>query len=524
MSKFDFLWGDEIVSIFRILVLGALLPLGVAPALTQENVEGIWSESTAPFSMQDGVLEGPGSNWLTAQLAEADFVLVGEQHGVNRLADLTAVLEAEFQPDALVLETGPWMGDRLSAAPIEKALALAPFSLAFDYNGDIALLEQHASRTVDRTEIWGVDQEANAIHPFAWISQVSETGATRRVARGLHLKAALQAGEYTRADHQADLEFLAQIAPDEPEILAVIDAVSTSMNIFVTWRSGARGDASAVREQYMIDNFESRASQFRDAVGREPRILFKMGGAHIMEGPVGPNGIMTLGEHVQRRADQNGQTALHLGVRGYSPEHTSYPISEHIEGQSFLLIDTTPLRRAIDTGQFPDLTEDDRADIYGFDALIYINPLEGASKSQISALQSEFRTGLLTKLAVALWPAAFLAVLAIFGLAVLTQRAMKPGPSLIGPNLVLTGATIATLLVFVLQILPLVSGAPGSAQAAPGILPWVPPAVALISLVDVGIRGRADTRNRFIGGLVWALLLVWLAFGMHHWNLGGMLG
>ena len=188
------------------------------------------------------------------------------------------------------------------------------------------------------------------------------------------------------------------------------------------------------------------------------------------------------------------------------------------------LLTPRPFRRAIDTGQFPDLTEDDRADIYGFDALIYINPLEGASKSQISALQSEFRTGLLTKLAVALWPAAFLAVLAIFGLAVLTQRAMKPGPSLIGPNLVLTGATIATLLVFVLQILPLVSGAPGSAQAAPGILPWVPPAVALISLVDVGIRGRADTRNRFIGGLVWALLLVWLAFGMHHWNLGGMLG
>ena len=498
------------------------LPMGALQA--QDAAPSPWAESAKPIVLEDSAMSGPGADWLAPRLSDAQSVLVGEQHGVDGLARFTAALEAEFQPDVLVLEAGPWIARRLTEAPAAEALADAPYSLAFDYNGDIALIEQFQDRRSERALIWGVDQEANAIHPYAWLAENAQSGVVQRTARGLHAKAAFDAGEYTRRDHQADLDRLSTLAGDDAVTAAVIDHISTTMNIFVTWRSGARSEAAVLREQYMIDNYDAGRAAFETQTGQTPRALFKMGGAHILEGETGPNGVMTLGEHIQRRADADNASALHLGVRGYSPEHTTYPIADLIEGQPLLLLDTAPLRAALEAGALPDLTEDERADLYGFDALVYLNPAARASKSQISALQGDFRTGLLTALGLSFWPAALLIAFSLGGIGLLIARALRGGAAVTGPMLTLTAVSAITLTVFALQLLALVSNSAGAAGPGPALLPYLAPVLAIAAFGDTALRGRTAGLGRFIAGLVWAGLLVWLAMGVHRWNFGGMLG
>lgn len=497
--------------------------LSLSAAHDQAGSSDPWAEAARPLNQDGGALTGPGADWLLAEMTEAQSVLVGEQHGVEGLARLTAALEAEFQPDVLVLEAGPWIGERITQDGVRQALAFAPYSLAFDYNGDIALIEQFQARTGDAGAVWGVDQEATAIHPYAWLSEAGESGVLRRTARGLYLKAALDAGEYIPRDHQADLAHLAALAGDDMTAAAVVEPVSVSMDVFVTWRSGARGDASARREAYMIENYDALRGALEAAAGQPPRALFKMGGAHIMEGETGPNGVMTLGEHVQRRADADGVTALHLGVRGYNPEATSYPIADLIEGQSLLLLDTRVLREAIEAGRLADLTDDQRADIYGYDALIYINPLQRAGKSEIAALQADFRSGLLTSLGLHFWPAPIILTLTLLGAALLARRALLGAGSILTPALTLTLASAVTAAVFILQAVALTSAAPGAAGPGPALLPYLAPLLAVIALADTGWRGRSGSQVRWIMGLVWAALLLWLAIAMHRWNFGGML-
>ena len=341
----------------------ALAALLLSSAMAQEA--SIWEEASHTFAMEDAVLSGPGAEWLSANLSDTQSVLVGEQHGVDGLARFTTALEARFAPDILVLEAGPWIGGQISENGVREALSFAPYSLAFDYNGDIALIERFQARAGAAGEVWGVDQESNAIHPLAWIAQNSSDGTARRLARGLHLKSALDGGEYSRNDHSTDLLALSDAASDAPVTRQLLAHLETSMNIFVTWRSGARSDAAVLREQYMIDRYEARRAAFEAEQNRAPRSLFKMGGAHIMEGETGPNGVITLGEHVQRRANSEGATALHLGVRGYNPETTPYPIGDLIEGERFLLLDTQMIRTAMEAGTLSELSEDTRTDIYG---------------------------------------------------------------------------------------------------------------------------------------------------------------
>ncbi len=486
--------------------------------------DGVWSAAAQPLTQDGSTLSGPGADWLNAEIAEAQHLLVGEQHGVDGLARLTAALEAQFEPNVLVLEAGPWIGQRISEDGVREALAFAPYSLAFDYNGDIALIEQFQARTGEAGAVWGVDQEANAIHPYAWAAGTAHEGSARRIARGLYLKAALDAGEYSRRDHNADLDNLLATAGSDGPTAGLIDHVRTSMNIFVTWRSGARSEAASLREQYMIDRHDEERAVFEADADRQPRLLFKMGGAHIMEGETGPNGIMTLGEHVQRRADADGATALHLGIRGYNPETTPYPIAALIEGQSLLLLDTQILRRAIEDGTISGLADDQIADIYGYDALIYINPLQRASKSEIQALQGAFRSGLFTSLGLSFWPVPVILILTLVGVIVLAMRGIGKSGSVTGPALTLTIASGVTVAIFGLQILALVSTAPGAAAPSSALVAYLAPALAIAAAADTGWRGRSRSRPRWIMGLIWAALLVWLAFSMHRWNFGAMLG
>ena len=277
------------------------------------------------MSVTEDGLDGDGADWLKERAASSQFILFGEQHDVAGLPLVVAAAYREFYEwgfHYLALENGPWLMDRLSVMDVEKGLAEWPYSLTFSSDDEVVLL-----RTVEDifeaggNRFWGLDQENNAIHPFQRIASVAAKGAVRRASRGLLLKAALQGGEYIRQDYSADLEKLKQLIGEDthPEIRQLIDDVLISQEIFVGWRAGrqdaARRAASVgQREEYMMHRLDAELAKHQSHQ-TPPKVIFKMGGAHIIEG-IGPNGVATLGNHAEKVAAANGFEAIQIGIRG----------------------------------------------------------------------------------------------------------------------------------------------------------------------------------------------------------------
>jgi hypothetical protein len=62
------------------------------------------------ISVMEGKMGGPGADLLRPALAEAQFVLLGEDHGIQQIPDFGAALCAEVAPHGfhhMVLEIGP---------------------------------------------------------------------------------------------------------------------------------------------------------------------------------------------------------------------------------------------------------------------------------------------------------------------------------------------------------------------------------------------------------------------------------
>ena len=142
--------------------------------LSEERSEpdsaSIWQQASLPLVVAEDGLDGPAADWLRARTAASQFILFGEQHGVEGVAETVTAAYTEFYDQGftfLALEAGPWITQRYSDGPVDAALMKWPYSLAFDYDGDVELLETVEARfDVSGQKIWGLDQSITAIHPL----------------------------------------------------------------------------------------------------------------------------------------------------------------------------------------------------------------------------------------------------------------------------------------------------------------------------------------------------------------------
>ena len=446
------------------------------------------------------------------------------------LASFKRLQDSGFR--TVALEMGPWITSRSMLEGVDTALADYPHSVAFDSNGDLELMRFAAGAAQNPGEgLWGVDQSANAIHPFQRLEQLARSGAARRMARGAFLKAALQFGEYSKHDNATDVETLRQaFGKDAPaEATQIFDALRMSMRIFVAWRSANRGEIPfaetvTLRETYMKAQFD-RFAEATKIEGKPAKVLFKMGGAHVMRG-VGPNGVLTLGDHVEKSAQASGLSAFLIGIRGHNPE-SAFPPVEWYGDAPALVIDTQTLRNS---DQF-DRSDGSRVRaLEGYDALIYIRDPANADKSEIRALQKQFKRSLLRRLAWLAAPLILVVVGAVSTLAVIVWRYARRSPpkASIAHEVVLMVASVVTLSIFVRQCLAIPVGGL-SAGIAPTFFAslWLP-LVCLMGLAVAVSLATLVLRHEFKGLrriylVVSHLAMISLVIGMWYWNLGGML-
>jgi hypothetical protein len=320
--------------------------LGLTPALAQENkFTDRLLQNRYELNFQEGRLSGTGLPVLQNALAGAQFVLIGEDHGISQIPQFAGAVCDLIGPQGfhtLAIETGPlaaaelqqWITHDSGRAKLVDFEKNFPETIAFyNFQEEYHLLSQCArSAQGGNFQLWGLDQELMGASGFI-LTRILETHPGQQAAdeaKRLLQKndeahaAAVKSGSpgdiFMMTASDADLNHLRDLLRTEgnPTSQALIDALIKSRNIYQKNMNGSGYDSNRERALLMKANFANDYKQATQAEGAAPKVLFKFGAWHMYKG-MNPLRNNDMGNFVTELADGQGATSLHiviLGVKG----------------------------------------------------------------------------------------------------------------------------------------------------------------------------------------------------------------
>lgn len=279
------------------------------------------------ISIQDGALHGPGAELLLQRAGDAQFVLIGEDHGFvepPRLAmALNRALGAKALPH-LVIETGP-SAARLLAGNSSQAVAelvrrhpgVFPF---FGWQDDVAMTAQWSADKAIVDPLWGIDQEfiLGTQLSLQRLVELAPDAKTRAVAQD-YLTKARASDARMLSQHDPGQVYLPAMKPADfsalrtgavPEAVELINGLEESAQIYQLQNSeGYR--SNRLRSQLMKRQFMQhyRAAQARGE--STPRAMFRLGAYHTYRG-LNPTNQFDIGNLAAELAASNGKDSLHV--------------------------------------------------------------------------------------------------------------------------------------------------------------------------------------------------------------------
>lgn len=276
--------------------------------------------------VRDGSLKGAGGALLQQRAASADFVLIGEEHGVATIADSVRFLFSDIAPLGyrhFAIETDPYMAQRLEMqlrAGGVKGLARflrheeARLSLPFySWSAEAQLAESVVRRSEGgETVLWGLDQVfIGAVGLLLRdVAQQSKLPEAKSIAGTLADKA------------KGDLEFLGKVDLKQLETLKGLLSVGGEANLaqlvadmivsagiyapFVGREGMSVYQANLQREQLMKSTFMSHYLK-----NGRPKVVFKFGANHLTRG-LSPVNVPSLSSFVHEFALTEGKMVFSL--------------------------------------------------------------------------------------------------------------------------------------------------------------------------------------------------------------------
>jgi hypothetical protein len=320
-----------------------LVLFGLAPALAQENkFADRLLQNRYQIAFQDGRLSGTGAPVLRNALAGAQFVLIGEDHGIAQIPQFVSTVCNLLGPQGfhtLAIETGPLAAEELqqwithdsgpaSLIDFEKKF---PESIAFyNFEEEYDLLS-HCARTAHggKFQLWGLDQELMGSSGLI-LTRILETHpgkqATEQAERLLQKNdeahaAAVKTGSpgdiFMMTASDDDLNRLRDLLRKEgiATSQALVDALIKSRDIYQKNMTGAGDDSNRERALLMKSNFARDYKQAAQAEGAPPKVLLKFGAWHMYKG-INPLRNNDVGNFVTELADGQGANSLHIIIMG----------------------------------------------------------------------------------------------------------------------------------------------------------------------------------------------------------------
>lgn len=393
--------------------MGALL-LGMAPLSATEPDAAIPTVEVLPLSFAQSGVSGPGGERIKAELVDAQFVALGEDHGFADSPMLAQALAADMQrlgmPVYHAAEIGPFSADWLhrhfsgnstlaGLKNVAAGLKGKGLAMPFTSNVEDATLAAGFFDAEGTSRLWGIDQEfmgapmilleglATRTHDKAARSKLMGITEADRIALSkLEFDNAWLAKAKTE-----DFAELSKTFANDPEALKLIEAFAVSAKIYQLNNSGSYAASnesrSALMQGYFLENYRK--------AGRAPKVLLKMGAYHLGRGTT-PVGIYDLGSLLPGLAAANGKKSLHIvfipiagSVRSIAPSETRVTAVKPYEDEGVgalltaaglsvdalpptghVVIPMTAIRLRLSGKQKRDLPEMARFIVNGFDYLV----------------------------------------------------------------------------------------------------------------------------------------------------------
>jgi hypothetical protein len=289
----------------------------------------------------DGRLGGPGGALLAREVAAAQFLLVGEEHGVDAIPGVVAALLREAAPHGyryFGIEVGWQVArelNRLALTP-DVAAGVAAFGRAHPPGVPFFNLRQEAELLGDAVALlggspdvlWGLDYDIMADR---WLLPRLRAAAPAPAARTA----------VDRAVAHADSLFARALATRNPGAVMMFggtDSVFRALRLALTpapgseadhalwlmeetlainrlWVTGRTLESNARRGRLMKRQLARALAAARPAGAPLPRAAFKFGASHMMRG-LSFTGIYDVGTTLAELAALEGGDSFHLWVLG----------------------------------------------------------------------------------------------------------------------------------------------------------------------------------------------------------------
>jgi hypothetical protein len=302
------------------------------------------------ISVQDGKLAGPSAEILRAALADAQFVALGEDHGIRQIPEFAAALCSELAPHGfhfLGLEIGPYVAPELEkmarnadgAKQLREFQKKYPETLAFyNWQEEFSMLQKCESlASPGHMTIWGLDQEFMGATGFlADKILATKPGPEASAAVEALLKendearvAAAKSGSpgdlFMMTAKQEELDHLRDLLKKQgkPETQKLFDALLVSREIYQKNMTGDYYKSNRQRALLMKKNFSEPFAGSSQSNGVLPKVFFKFGAYHMFRG-INPLHSSELGNLIGEAAEANQFTSVHILIAGVKGEQLHF--------------------------------------------------------------------------------------------------------------------------------------------------------------------------------------------------------
>lgn len=394
------------------------LALAAAPAAAAPNLPPQDPIEVLAIDGGPGGLTGPGGERLRSELADVQFIALGEDHGLAdppRLAEALAAEAGRIKGAPLyhAVEVGPTATRQVAGElskgglpALDRLLDGQPFAMPFLTNAEDAQLALPFARS---GRLWGIDQEfiGSTVLLADRLAALTKDPQVRSQLAGWRArdKASLTAGKFGEAVLTAtDIAAFKALRPafkGNREALRILDDLAESARIYQYNDAERYAENNEERSHLMQGYFLER---YRAVKGARPRVLFKMGAYHLGRGTT-PTSLYDLGSILPGLAAAQGKRSLHIAfvpiagkVRGISPSAQGFTaVQEYREdavpklleaagiapsavpAQGWVLIPLKPIRQRLTGKQRRAMGDFATFMVLGFDYLVTTRDAEPAT-------------------------------------------------------------------------------------------------------------------------------------------------
>ena len=291
------------------------------------------------IAFSNGHLSAPGGEFLLAELAHAQFVLIGESHYDHDTPIFADALYHDLhtklgfhhlvvEQDSVGMEDALKPGARGNVTALAAIARRYPYLIGFASDQDLQFLADVARTEKGSDPIWGLEQTQGTTRYLEELAKLAPTPEVRAACESL--LAAARKIEGTRGPHGNYLsdvaDALAQMtalqvqfhAPLGTRAQKLLDGLVKSAEIYSYYRRAEKGEFvglynNTVREAWFKQGFIADYHRSVEHGEPQPKALFKFGDEHMYHG-LNPIQAFPIGNFAHEFAIANGHDAYSIAA------------------------------------------------------------------------------------------------------------------------------------------------------------------------------------------------------------------